>query len=294
MVQVSNMKALAIFVLSVFTTNLFASDEAAPFNIDAEKMMELFLAAVVEQYPDIPQQDLMLDHGITVLCFSTNPGKRIPSNEEFRPCWASIEFEPGSKPFTSRYSDREGECKIHRGIEIVSARLESDGIIRVGSRSHPDNPETVLPCENDAVVPPNQSTLRQEELRFSVNSKRLVAISLAAVRQALPDIPVEDLILSSVIYLWCRPDSQDKGIPGIHMKLKPCYAKIPFENNSDITEWKEMDSEGNCTITTRIGKVKVMIMQNGDVSVNDSGWGETEPQVVECTPEFLESLDSRT
>jgi hypothetical protein len=287
------MKALAIIVSSVLAASLFAANKAT-FDIDAEMLLEVFLAAVAEQLPDIPQQDLRLEHGITVLCFSTDPGERAARNEQFRPCVANIEFGLGSNPATSRYRDREGDCKIHRGIEVVSASLSSDGYIKVGSRVNPSNPETVLACEQDAAVPPDRSPIHPHELRFSVDAHQILTLSLAAVSQTFPDIPPQSLFLNSVIYLWCNPDSRNKGLPGLHAKLEPCFAKVPFTNWSDITEWREVDSNGNCTITTRIGNVKVVIMQNGNVRVNDDGWGETDPQVVECTEKFYESLDSRT
>lgn len=288
------MKALTILFSSILATNLLAADEA-PFDIDAEKLLELFFDAVAEQLPDIPQQDMVLDHGITVLCFSTDPGKRMASNEEFMPCWASIEFDLGSNPATSRYRDREGDCKVHRGIEVVSARLSSDGYIRVGSRANPANPETALPCEQDAAVPPDRYLVDPKELRFSVDSQQILTISLAAVSQTYPDIPAQSLLLNHAIYLWCNPDSRNRGLPGLHAKLEPCFTKVPFTNWSDITELREVDSDGNCTIRTRIGTVKVRVWNDGTVSVPDrSGFRLTEPEVVECTEKYYKSLDSRT
>lgn len=291
------MKLSALLLSAILTSPVFAAD-AAPFEIDSEKMLTLFLLAVAEQLPEIAPEDLVPDHGIWVHCFSTRPTTgadqlTLAIDEEFRPCTAGVNFKLSPGPHASRYRDREGNCKVHRGIEAVSAGLTPEGHIKVGSRVPAGLPEAALPCAPNAAAPPEVSPVGEDGFGYSVDTRKILEIALTAVTQEYPDIHADELFLgSSMIGLSCEPPNSEIGVQGPFQKPGPCAARLTFGIPSQTTESRYVDADGQCTIMTGIRNVKVMIAEDGSMSFSRSGFYGVDENVVECTEEFHESLNT--
>lgn len=293
------MRFSAVLISAILVSPVFAAN-ATPFDIDSEKMLDLFLVAVAEQLPDIQPEDLMLDHGIWVHCWSTRPTTgpdqlTLAINDEFKPCTAGINFKLSPGSHASRYRDREGNCKVHGGIEVVSADLTTEGNIKVGSRVPLGSPEAELPCASNAVPPPELSPIDQDALRFSVDTKKILEVALTAVTQEYPDIRRDELFLgSSMIRFSCRPPRREVGVFKLHERLAPCVAKLTFGIPSQSTESRYVDADDRCTIMTGIRNVRVMMAEDGSLSFSRSGFYGIDERVVECTKEFHESLNQGT
>jgi hypothetical protein len=293
------MKFSAVLISAILASPVFAAN-AAPFDIDSEKMLDLFLVAVAEQLPDIQPEDLLLDHGIWVHCWSTRPSTgpdqwTLAINDEFRPCTAGINFKLSPGSHASRYRDREGNRKVHSGIEIVSVDLTAEGNIKVGSRVPIGLPDAELPCEPNAAPPPDVSPIDQDALRFFVDPTKILEVALKAVTREFPDIQKDELFLgSSMISLSCKPPRVENGVDGPQKKIAPCVAKLTFGIPSQTTESRYVDADGQCTVMPGIKNVRVMIVDDGGLSFSRSGFYGMEERVVECREEFHESLNKST
>ena len=104
------------------------------FSVDARRILEMAFEAAIENYPDIPPQQIVYGDGgpnMSVTCESApGMGGRNPLVREVGPCSASVMLADDSVSVEYRYVEGSS-CMIGKSTDWISVRIDETGDAQV-------------------------------------------------------------------------------------------------------------------------------------------------------------------
>lgn len=127
---------LTVLLLAQSSLSPALAEEVPLFFADREKLVQVAIAAVHEEHPDIAPDDLTLEKSIHLRCNILDEQSRIapPVPESLAPCMAQFYLIRESTRNEVRFRDPEYGCMEAHRTEVIGVKIEQDGVALVGTR----------------------------------------------------------------------------------------------------------------------------------------------------------------
>jgi hypothetical protein len=276
--------------------------------VNVEAIKQAAVNAVLDAYPDVFEDDLLVDapeHNLTLICLPERFLQDATSvDQHARQCNAHFQFLLRESIALKQFVDDHGNCYEQRTASGFAVTVYADGSTGIGEVLGTGGSTTSIDCErllNSATVTTEVSIHRPAPLEVVPGIAEmppgpgLFYIAVAGIKEAaaraaeeaypeyadgglLPDDPDKPMLVPchSVV-----EPSGEAAVAGMHL----CFAHVEFRIADSVESATFLADDGTCYVASKYLGVKVAVGEDGPTVVGRPTFGcGGSGGDIECNP----------